>query len=635
MRIVIMTRKHGLILLACAVAFCALFLLVTIEISCAEPTYLHINLKAGDILHPETKGDPDASPEMIHVEAEYTEDIFGNRGNRDWVEVGTWSAQDRETDFEWDGQVRFNVWYQIIDEGYDADPQFSFGLQIAGNFYYEEVAAVDPGTNDVIELAFSRNFASDTLATDDEITLHIEYEAWEDCNFYFDNASYDAGLQLHADFLHLFDMSAEGEEVQLEVYDSFGSDWDEVKTYFELDMDGEPVGVNDITTGPGETRTVYGEEVTSTIITWTLDETLDGGEELEAWVKYTWAEDMEGKGYTKTVSATSGEKKRPDAVIKEIRPSPADEGQEVSFDASDSSDEDGTIETYVWKSDKDGEFYNGSDALVKYSGLSAGSHTITLGVQDNDGMWSSEETSPLTINPNALPEVELESPGDGETITTTFVSLEWAGHDEDGDDLSYDVYLDTDDDPGTMVAEGLTDEEYDVEELEEGETYYWKVVVSDGKAETESDIWSLTIEALPDNTAPEVQLLSPANGSQLTATTVTLEWEGNDDDLDPLSYDIYLDTKADPETKVATGESDESYSTTLKEGESYYWRVVVSDGEEEVSSGVWSFTVEKKDDGDDDDDDFEIAGVNGYVVVGSSVGVAAVMGVIAVFLVIR
>jgi len=467
-----MKGKQALILMAGVLAFCALLLTVCTA-SSAESGQLHINLKEDDVLLPETKGDPDAGPQSMVVEALYEESLF-SRYNRDWVDVGTWTSSSRVVDCEISGTIYFNVWFQIIDEGYSADPEFRYTLSENGNQICLLVGVgEDPENDDVIELMNDTAISQRTLEKDSTLELYIEYLGWEDCRFYYDNATYDAGFKLETDFLHLFDMEAGGEEVTLEVYDPFHSDWNEVKHYLELEVDGSAVKPRSVTTAAGEDHTVKGEKVTGTLITWKLDQELDGGEAVEAWVKYTRAEDGEDKGLKKTVTAQSGDKKRPVADIKQIKPSPADEGQEVSFDASDSSDQDGTVDVYIWKSDKDGELYNGSEALFKTPSLSADTHTITLVVQDNDGLWSAEETRLLTINPNTKPEIELTYPTDGETVTTTFTTLEWEGDDEDDDDLDYDVYLDTKQNPDTMVAEGITREDHDVEELEGGETYYW------------------------------------------------------------------------------------------------------------------------------------------------------------------
>ncbi len=88
--------------------------------------------------------------------------------------------------------------------------------------------------------------------------------------------------------------------------------------------------------------------------------------------------------------------KKPTASIDSISPSPALDTDSVRF-AGNSSD-DGVVERYVWSSDLDGEFYNGSLENISYSQLSNGTHTIAFRVQDNHGFWSEEVTTTLEVN---------------------------------------------------------------------------------------------------------------------------------------------------------------------------------------------------------------------------------------------
>jgi len=194
---------------------------------------------------------------------------------------------------------------------------------------------------------------------------------------------------------------------------------------------------------------------------------------------------------------------------------------------------------------------------------------------------------PVGTPENRPPSVMLSSPANGARVLTDSPVLSWEGKDDDGGPLSYDVHLDTDPEPGERVSEGQGEKSYTASGLAEGETYYWKVVVSDGEFEVESEIWQFTV-----NTPPTIEPGSPANGAVATSSSPVLSWSGDDDDGDPLSYDVYLDTNSGPETLVSEGQGEESYTPSeLVEGETYYWKVVVSDGHEELGSEVWQFTV--------------------------------------------
>ncbi|MCK4614813.1 MAG: PQQ-binding-like beta-propeller repeat protein, partial [Thermoplasmata archaeon] len=195
---------------------------------------------------------------------------------------------------------------------------------------------------------------------------------------------------------------------------------------------------------------------------------------------------------------------------------------------------------------------------------------------------------------NKKPEVHLISPEDCKTVTLIPVVLIWEGSDENGDELSYDVYLDDHSSPTTVAAEDLAEESFETSGLERGKTYYWKIAASDGYGESEAGIWSFTVDiAAASNNAPIIELISPEDGAVIDSTSVTLNWEGNDQDGDTLFYDVYVDTESDPETLAAEDLTEGSYDLTgLEEWEVYYWKVVVSDGLDEAESDIWDFSID-------------------------------------------
>jgi len=85
---------------------------------------------------------------------------------------------------------------------------------------------------------------------------------------------------------------------------------------------------------------------------------------------------------------------RPQAFIDVIDPNPADEGDLVTF-TGHGTDSDGTVIGYSWFSSIDGPME--SAATITDSTLSAGTHTITFRVQDDDLEWSAEVTETLVV----------------------------------------------------------------------------------------------------------------------------------------------------------------------------------------------------------------------------------------------
>ncbi len=85
---------------------------------------------------------------------------------------------------------------------------------------------------------------------------------------------------------------------------------------------------------------------------------------------------------------------KPTAKIMSITPSPAKNGKDVTFVGA-GNDTDGTISEYKWTSSIDGLI--GSAATFTTKSLSAGTHTISFSVKDDDGEWSDAVTATLEV----------------------------------------------------------------------------------------------------------------------------------------------------------------------------------------------------------------------------------------------
>lgn len=193
---------------------------------------------------------------------------------------------------------------------------------------------------------------------------------------------------------------------------------------------------------------------------------------------------------------------------------------------------------------------------------------------------------------NEPPEIELKSPRDGKTLASTDVTLEWEGSDADDDDLTYDIYFDTNPDPGAGIM-NYEGESFEITDLDDGETYYWEIVAFDGVDDTESAIWSFTIDLDKENSKPDIELASPMDGTTLASSSVTLGWTAEDEDEDHLTFDIYLDGKSDPDTLIAEGINTTTFEVTNLSDDVYYsWKIVAFDGTDEVTSDVWGFYVD-------------------------------------------
>ncbi|MBU1651959.1 hypothetical protein KKA00_07040 [bacterium] len=92
----------------------------------------------------------------------------------------------------------------------------------------------------------------------------------------------------------------------------------------------------------------------------------------------------------------------------------------------------------------------------------------------------------------------VPSPADGATLTSPLQYLSWNCTDPNGDALTFQVYLGTDDDP-PLIAENLTSNVYFPEDLEQAVTYHWKVVATDDAGNsTTSPVWHFTTAVIPE-----------------------------------------------------------------------------------------------------------------------------------------
>jgi hypothetical protein len=195
-----------------------------------------------------------------------------------------------------------------------------------------------------------------------------------------------------------------------------------------------------------------------------------------------------------------------------------------------------------------------------------------------------------------IPRVRLWNPPNDSEISSTSVNFEWRLENQELSDVLYDLYLDTNYPLDKPKLENTTETIIQIDELINGETYYWQVIPKTGVyiGKCISGIWSFTVNlSVPK---PIVNLLSPLNGSVLTSLNPILSWNMEYLGSEILSYDVYLDTKSEPINFTPNLPFTQFTPIfNLKKGETYYWKVVPWAGEiSGPSSEVWSFTIKKE-----------------------------------------
>ena len=125
------------------------------------------------------------------------------------------------------------------------------------------------------------------------------------------------------------------------------------------------------------------------------------------------------------------------------------------------------------------------------------------------------------------------------------------------------------------------------------------VLANENVAIYENETTTITIKLRPDtsdNQAPTIpQWISPADGSQDLPVELSLAWTATDDDPeDVLRYDLQLfDNNMSLIQSPLIYSTDTTYQlSNLTYGTTYYWQVIVSDGEGIVNGPIWQFQTE-------------------------------------------
>jgi len=132
--------------------------------------------------------------------------------------------------------------------------------------------------------------------------------------------------------------------------------------------------------------------------------------------------------------------------------------------------------------------------------------------------------------------------------------------------------------------------------LLKGNPYSWQVTSkADGSTVTEtSDLWKFYLagDGVTNHAPFPASLLSPSSGATVSVTvsgTISLSWEGQDPDLDPLTYTVFFDNIDGKQAAVAVDISELSLEVEAQKDTVYYWRVKSSDGNSSSFSQTYAF----------------------------------------------
>ena len=217
----------------------------------------------------------------------------------------------------------------------------------------------------------------------------------------------------------------------------------------------------------------------------------------------------------------------------------------------------------------------------------------------NRVLWDETIFSGCGTSTNASPlQPSNPTPIDNATNISTSPTLSWTCTDPEGDPLTYDVYLGTDNPPTTAVSSNQNGSGLSRSGLTGGQTYYWKIVAKDDhNNSTIGPVWRFTTGS--DSCIPFVPWQThPSNGATNQPTNLRLGYNGGT--VAPFScrvYSITLQVSIDSLFSTyfynQSGLADTGQQVTgLSSETKYFWRVcATSNFGSSGWSTVWSFTT--------------------------------------------
>ena len=179
------------------------------------------------------------------------------------------------------------------------------------------------------------------------------------------------------------------------------------------------------------------------------------------------------------------------------------------------------------------------------------------------------------------------------------ISFKWsASTDPDGDTVSYEIQIATDNQITQNVQNFTSTTTSTSISLDRGVAYYWRIRAKDSKGATSSysSIFNFYTEGdgVSNHLPFSPSIVTPNLNEVIQTTTTTLQWDASDvDTSDTLTFDVYFDTVNPPTTIVSENQTTKTFDTSLESAKTYYWKVVVKDDKGGITIGqVWSFKTD-------------------------------------------
>ena len=262
--------------------------------------------------------------------------------------------------------------------------------------------------------------------------------------------------------------------------------------------------------------------------------------------------DDDGTTDTATTTVTVVTNQPPTADLTHS-PTDPEVDQTVSFDASGTTDADGTVVEYDWDFDGDGTYERTtSSATVDHSYSSGGDRTVTVRARDDDGATDTATTT-VTVVANQAPTADLAHAPAGLDPGQTVTFDAGSSVDGDGTVVEYEWDFDGDGTYERTTASATVEHAYD----SAGDRTA-SVRVTDDDGATDAAITSVTVVA---NQAPAADVSHSPAGPEVEQT-VTVDASGSTDgDGTVVEYEWDLDGDGTYERTTEAATVEYAYST--------------------------------------------------------------------------